>query len=124
VIRVALPGSQLFESGSARLRPGAVNTITNAANELARIYPDQIIGVEGYTDTDPIAGGQWRSNHELSVARAMAVYEVLAARTRLQPGQLFIVGHGPNHPMVSNATPEGKESNRRVELVVYPEKKG
>jgi chemotaxis protein MotB len=124
VIRVALPGSQLFESGSARLRPGAVNLITNAGNELARIYPDQVIGVEGYTDTDAIVGGQWRTNHELSVGRAMAVHEVLTARTRLQPGQLFIVGHGPNHPMVSNATPEGKEANRRVELVVYPEKKG
>jgi flagellar motor protein MotB len=124
VIRIALPGSQLFEPNTARLRPGGLALITSAANELLRIYPNQIIGVEGYTDSDAIAGGQFRTNHELSVARAMAVYDVLITRTRLQQGQLFVVGHGPNHPMASNATAEGKQTNHRVELVVYPEKKG
>jgi len=123
VIRVEMPGASLFESGSARLRPGAVNLISDVAAELIRTYPDQIIGVEGHTDNDPIAGNQWRNNHELSVARAMTVYDVLVNRTRLQGNQLFVVGHGSNHPIVSNATPEGKQRNRRVELVVYPERK-
>ena len=93
-----------------------------AGNELLRTYPDQVIGVEGFTDTDPVSGGQWRNNHELSVARAMAVYEVLIGGARYRPDQVFVVGHGPNHPVVSNATPEGKQRNRRIELVVYPEK--
>jgi chemotaxis protein MotB len=124
VVRVALPGSQLFEPGTARLRPAAVALITQAGNELLRLYPDQIIGVEGYTDIDPVVGGQWRNNHELSVARAMTVYDTIVSRTRVQPTQLFVTGHGANHPVASNATPEGKETNRRVELVVYPEKKG
>jgi flagellar motor protein MotB len=123
VIRIELPGSTLFESGSARLRPGAANLISDVAAELLRTYPDQIIGVEGHTDNDPIAGNQWRNNHELSVARAMTVYDVLANRTRLQGNQLFVVGHGSNHPILSNATPEGKQRNRRVELVIYPERK-
>ncbi len=77
VIRVELPGNRLFEPGTARLRPGGPELIVNAATELMRSYPDQIIGVEGHTDNDPVAGGQWRSNHELSVARAMAVYDVI-----------------------------------------------
>ena len=68
-------------------------------------------------------GGPWRSNHELSNARAMAVYEVLTSSLRLRADQLFVVAHGGNHPVVSNATPEGKQRNRRVELVVYPEKR-
>ncbi len=123
VIRVELPSQSLFETGTARLRPGAVNLITDATAEVIRTYPDQIVGVEGHTDTDPVAGNQWRSNHELSVARAMTVYDVLVNRTRLQGDQLFVVGHGSNHPVVSNATPEGKQRNRRVELVVYPERK-
>ena len=50
----------------------------------------------------------------------MTVYDVLVGRTRLQGNQLFIVGHGANHPIVSNATLEGKRRNRRVELVVIP----
>ena len=123
VIRIELPGNSLFESGSARLRPGAANLITDAAAELVRTYPDQIIGVEGHTDANPIAGNQWRNNHQLSVARAMTVYDVLVGRTRLQGDQLFVVGHGSNHPIHSNATIEGKQRNRRVELVVYPERK-
>ncbi len=97
--------------------------MADVAAELVRTYPDQIVGIEGHTDNDPIVGNQGRNNHELSVARAQAVYDVLVNRTRLQGNQLFIVGHGANHPIVSNATPEGKQRNRRVELVVYPERK-
>ena len=52
----------------------------------------------------------------------MALYDYLATRTRLKPQQLFVVGHGANHPVVSNGTPAGKDRNRRVELVIYPEK--
>ncbi len=121
VIRVELSGAQVFESGDARLRPGAQETIAKIAAELARLYPRQIIGVEGHTDSDPVVGGGWQSNHQLSAARAMAVYDVLATRTALKAKQLFVVGHGANHPVVSNATEAGKQRNRRVELVVYPE---
>jgi flagellar motor protein MotB len=124
VIRVELPGSRLFDSGSARLQPGAAELIASAAARLRAAYPDQILGVEGHTDSDPIAGRQWRDNHELSVHRAMAVYDVLVNRSGFRPDQVFVAGHGPNHPAVSNATPEGKQRNRRVELVVYPEQSG
>jgi chemotaxis protein MotB len=123
VIRIELPGNSLFESGSARLRPGASNLISDVAAEIVRTYPDQLVGIEGHTDNDPVIGSQGRSNHALSVERAMQVYDVLVSRTRLQGDQLFVVGHGANHPIVSNATPEGKQRNRRVELVVYPERK-
>jgi chemotaxis protein MotB len=81
-----------------------------------------MLGVEGHTDSDQVYGGQFRSNHELSVARATAVYDVLTSQARISPAQLFLVGHGANHPVVSNATLAGKDRNRRVELVIYPEK--
>ena len=124
VIRVELPGNRLFDSGGAQLRPGAANMIIEAANELRRNYPDQIIGIEGHTDSDPIVGGQYRNNHELSTARAMTVYNVLTSSTQMRPEQLFVVGHGSNHPVVSNGYTAGKQRNRRVEMVVYPEKRG
>jgi len=123
VVRIELPGHALFEPGSARLRPGAVELITEVAAEIARVYPDQMVGIEGYTDNDPVSGGQFRNNHELSVARAMAIYDVLINRSRLQGDQLFVTGHGPTQPVVSNATAEGKQRNRRIEFVVYPERK-
>jgi len=122
VIRVELPESRLFDHGGAQLRQGAPQFIQMVAAELIRTYPQQIIGVEGHTDTDPVNGGQYRTPHELSVARAVMVYQVLASQMRIPSAQLFVTGHGGNHPVVSNATPQGKQRNRRVELVVYPER--
>jgi len=123
VVRIELPGNNLFEPGTARLRPGAANLICDVAAEIVRTYPDQMVGIEGYTDNDPVSGGQFRTNHELSIVRAMAVYDVLISRSRLQGNQLFVTGHGPAQPVVSNATAEGKQRNRRIEFVVYPERK-
>ncbi len=122
VIRIELPGNQLFEPGGARLLNSASSVIDAVSSEVARVYPNQLVGVEGHTDSDPINNQFWRDNHHLSLGRAMAVYDYLATRSRLKPQQLFVVGHGANHPVVSNGTPAGKERNRRVELVVYPDK--
>jgi flagellar motor protein MotB len=122
VVRIELPGNRLFESGGARLLSTASTVIDAVATEVARVYPNQLIGVEGHTDSDPINNQMWRDNHHLSLGRAMAVYDYLATRSHLKPQQLFVVGHGSNHPVVSNGTAAGKERNRRVELVIYPEK--
>lgn len=123
VIRIELAAYQIFEPGSARLRSGAVSIVRSVAAGVRATYPDQIIGVEGHTDNDPVVGGQWRNNHELSVARSVAVYDILRSQAQFQSEQLFLVGHGANHPIASNGTPEGKRRNRRVELVIYPEKR-
>ena len=122
VIRIELPAGQLFEPGQARLRVGADNLLADAAAELRRNYPEQKIAVEGHTDSDPVFGGQWRNNHKLSMAQAMAVLEELTGRMRLRSEQFFVTAHGSNYPVVSNATPEGKQRNRRVELVIYPQR--
>lgn len=122
VIRIELPSDKLFDPGTAQLRPDAVEMITDAAVEVVRSYPDQMIGVEGHTDSDPARSWQFHGNHQLSATQAMVVQEVLATKTRLRPEQLFVAGHGANCPVVSNASPSGKQRNRRVELVIYPEK--
>ncbi len=123
VIRIELPARLLFETGGARLLPGAANLLCDVAAEIVRTNPDQIVGVEGHTDNDPLGGNQWQGNHELSAARAGTVYDVLVNRTRLERRQLFTVGRGSINPIMSNATPEGKQRNQRVELVIYPERK-
>ncbi len=122
VVRIELPGDRLFVTGSAQLQPAASQMIESVAQEINQVYPGHFVGIEGHTDIDPIRGASWVNNHQLSVARAMAVYDLLTSRTMIKPDQLFVVGHGANHPVVSNATPEGKTRNRRVELVIYPER--
>lgn len=122
VIRIELSADKLFEGTTAQLRPEGAQLLTDAAAELLRSYADQMIGVEGHTDSEPIRGGPWRNNQHVSVARALTVYEMLLSQTRLQAGQLFVVAHGGNHPVVSNATAEGRQRNQRIELVVYPDR--
>ncbi len=121
VVRIELPADKLFNPGTAQIRPDAPTMLDAVAFEVQRTYPNQIIGVEGHTDSDPPPQGVWLSNHQLSIARAGAVFDYLTARTQLRQQQLFLVGHGANHPVVSNASAQGKARNRRVELVVYPE---
>jgi chemotaxis protein MotB len=124
VIRVELPASSLFEPGTVRLRPDAVGLINSVAAELVRTYPDQMIGVEGHTENDPATGPQATISQPFSVNQAAVVYDVLVNQARIPSKQLFLVGHGGNHPVVSNGSPEGRQRNRRVELVIYPERVG
>ena len=122
VVRIELPAAQLFQPGSAQLSAQAGTFVNTVAAELIRVYPDQLIGVEGHTDADTVRSPGIADNQQLSAARALAVYQLLTTQGRIPPSQLFTVGHAGNHPVVSNATPSGKERNNRVELVVYPER--
>ncbi len=123
VVRIELPAAKLFQPGGVTLQPTAASLIDSVVAEVARTYPEQLIGVEGHTDSDGVRGGSPATTQQLSVSRAMAVYQHLTTRGKLQPAQLFVVGHGGNHPVVSNGTPSGRDRNNRVELVIYPEKR-
>jgi flagellar motor protein MotB len=122
VVRIELPGARLFEAGSARLLPEGTRLIDDVTAKVFAAYPEQVIGVEGHTAGDALPTGRWSSQHQLSVGMAMAVYDQVIARNQVDPNRLFLVGHGANHPVVSNATTTGRSRNHRVELVVYPER--
>lgn len=129
LIRIAIPTDRLFQPGSTQLNADAGAIIDNVAAEIARRYPEQVIGIEGHTDSDQgawsAAGGPSLSTgHQVSVSQAGAVYEQIATRGRLRPGQMFVTGYGANFPLYSNADPAGRNANRRIELVVYPDRPG
>ncbi len=124
VVRVELPTDRIFEGATAQFQQAGPLLLENVAGEILRAYPEQVIGIEGHTDSDNMVNGQMINNHQLSTARAAAVFDYLTVRSRIPPQQLFVVGHGANHPVVSNATPAGKARNRRIELVIYPDKVG
>jgi len=121
LVRIELPTDRLFEPGTARLRSDAAAVIDQAADVILNHYSRQVIGVEAHTDNSPLAGSMWRNSHQLTAAQAMSVFEQLSYRHRLLPQQLFVLGHGENYPLSSNATPAGQARNRRVEIVIYPE---
>ena len=121
VVRIELPSDTLFNGKSATINPASMGLIAEVANAIASHYPQQIIGVEAHTDSDPLPGSQWRSNHQLSAAQATAIFDQLVQQHRLPPDQMFVLGHGGNQVIVPNTTPAGKMRNRRVEIVIYPE---
>jgi len=124
VVRLEISADKLFEPGGANLLPAGTALLTQVSDEVERVFPGHFLGIEGHTDTEPLQNASWGSQHQLSVARASAVFDFLTTRTSLRQGQLFLVAHGPNHPVVSNATAAGRARNRRIELVIYPERSG
>ncbi|MGA8937685.1 MAG: OmpA family protein [Acidobacteriaceae bacterium] len=113
---ISLKEAGFFQSGEANLRPGAGATIERIANVLAQ--HGFFLRIEGHSDDQPIHNGQFRSNWQLSTARAMTVLMLLVNESRLDPSKLSLAGYGPYRPVASNATPEGRRLNRRVDLVV------
>jgi chemotaxis protein MotB len=121
VVRIELPSDQIFLPGTAAINPQSSELLSQVAATIGQHYPRQKIGIEAHTDSSPTQGTQWRNSHQLSAAQAMAVFEQLAATDQFTPRQMFVLGHGPNYPVASNATPDGQQRNRRVEVVIYPE---
>ena len=119
VMRLELPADQLFQTGTNQFSPTSQAMLDQVAAAIAQNYSQNIVGVEGHTDTRPLGA---TSNHQLSADQALAVFRVLTSRNRLPVQQLFTVGYGANHPRASNATPAGRQKNRRIELVIYPDK--
>lgn len=120
VIRVALAADQLFYTDSGQLQPTGERLVASVATQLAEAYPGHMLGIEGHTDGAPPVSPHHATSHHLSVAQATAVYDALR-RTGVPAAQLFVIGHGANHPLASNATEAGRQKNRRLEMVVYPE---
>ncbi len=121
VIRIELPGDQLFNYGTAQLKPGAEGLLKTVAADLTQNYPQQLIGIEGHTDGSPMTSPQYPTDQHLAVAQSMAVYDALTRQGGMPTRQLFVVAHGGSHPVVSNGTEAGRARNRRVEVVIYPE---
>lgn len=113
---ISLKELGFFDSGQAELLPGAAEKIEKIAKVLAK--PGLEIRVEGHSDNQPIHNAQFRSNWELSAARAMAVLRLLVDDAGYDPKRLSASGYGEYHPVADNRTPEGRRMNRRVDLVV------
>ena len=105
-----------FDSGEAKLLPGAADTIKHIASVLMEYGLD--MRIEGHSDNVPIHNATFGSNWDLSTARAMAVAMMLLRDTGFDPRRMSVAGYAEYHPTASNETPEGRKANRRVDLVV------
>lgn len=111
----------VFRSGSATILPEGMAVIDKVVEVLAD-SPD-IIRVEGHTDDTPIGEklkAKYPSNWELSAARASAVARYIENKHHVNPKRLESLGFSEYHPVAPNDTPENRQRNRRVEIVLKP----
>jgi len=110
----------LFSSGKDVLRGESVERLEKVARVLNTTVRDLKVGVEGHTDNVPIKHSGWKSNWELSCARALSVVHFLIDDHSIAPTRLAATGYGEFRPVDSNETNEGRARNRRVEIVILP----
>lgn len=111
----------LFDSGKARIRQEAYPILDKVAVVLKENVPQLKVGVEGHTDNEPIRFSGWKSNWELSSGRALSVLHYLVDEQGILPQRVSAIGYGEYRPVASNDNQEGRQLNRRVEIVILPE---
>ncbi len=112
-----MPGSITFATNSADLSANFY-PVLDAVSGTLQEYGETVIEVAGHTDST----GSAAYNQTLSERRAQSVAAYLMSHGIKQP-RLIVVGDGSQHPVASNATPEGRQQNRRVELTIVPVEK-
>ncbi|MGQ0812294.1 MAG: OmpA family protein [Nitrospiraceae bacterium] len=112
----------LFDSGHAKVKPAGVKVLKQMSGILKKVT-DKQIRIEGHTDNVPVGQKireRFPTNWELSTARATSVVRYLIDDGGLNPATLSAIGHADNRPVASNETEEGKTSNRRIEIILFP----
>jgi len=120
-ITVNVSDQVLFDSGRADVKPGGQVALDKIAKVLSKV-DDRRIDIEGHTDNLQITGELARtfpSNWELSAIRATNVVRYLEAKG-VAPKRMAAVGKSQFRPVSTNATPVGRQANRRIEIVLTP----
>ncbi|MFH0839233.1 MAG: OmpA family protein [Candidatus Omnitrophota bacterium] len=111
-----------FDSGKDIIKESGYESLNKVARVLNEKVPDNPVAIEGHTDNEPIKYSNWDSNWELSCHRALAVLHYFIDNCSVAPQRLSANGYGEYKSVAANDTKEGKQQNRRVEIVIIPAK--
>jgi chemotaxis protein MotB len=118
-VYVSMSDKLLFKSGSAAVEEKGIEAIKVLADVLNK-NPDVDILVEGHTDNLPIKTPIYKDNWDLSAARAISIVRILTNEYKTPPPRVTASGRGEFSPKATNATSEGRASNRRTEIILSP----
>jgi chemotaxis protein MotB len=118
-LMISLPQTILFASGDDVINSQAIPMVEEIAGVLGAV-PNRIT-LSGHADSTPIHNRRFRNNWELSAARGLRLLELLSGRYGISESRLTVSSDGANRPKESNETPEGRASNRRVEILILNE---
>ena len=116
MLSVELAEQVFFDSGSATLKP-AGKEVLQKVGEALKGYENKLIRVVGHTDNVPVQKSPFRSNWDLSVARATTVVRFLQ-EAGVPPERMIAAGRGEYDPVAPNDTREGRQKNRRIEIML------
>lgn len=112
---VSLKEAAFFPPAGDTIQQEAFAIIGKIADSALRL-PNKIL-LEGHTDSTPIRNGRFRSNWDLSAARAIAMLNVMADEFAVPRGRMSVSGYAENVPVAGNESAEGRQKNRRVDVV-------
>jgi chemotaxis protein MotB len=112
---VSLKEAAFFPPAGDAIQAEAFPIIGKIADSMLSL-PNKVL-LEGHTDSTPIHNGRFRSNWDLSAARAIAMLNVLADQFEVPRGRMSVSGYAENVPVSGNETAEGRQKNRRVDVV-------
>ncbi len=118
-VYVSLAEQLLFKSGSYKVDPKGERALIQLSEAL-KTSPDINILIEGHTDNVPISSKTIKDNWDLSVLRATSITRILT-RAGVNPGRITAAGRSEYQPVTSNATADGKQKNRRTEIILSPD---
>ncbi len=113
-----LPSGILFPSGSADLSQEGMAALAEISTALEPFKTRRFV-IAGHTDTQPIRGGKFKNNWYLSTARAISVLQFLVD-AGFAAKNLAAAGYGEFDPIAGNDTPQNREQNRRIEIILVP----
>lgn len=119
VVFINLSDKMLYQSGSAKITSRA-NEVLGKIAQIIQSRPDFEVMVEGYTDNVPINTDCVKDNWDLSVLRATSVVRALQDVHNVDPNRLIAAGRGQYNSLASNATAEGRATNRRTRIIILP----
>ena len=115
-VTVQVGNNGLFRTGSTTLSTSGAELLSTISQELSSV--DGKITVLGHTDNVPVgSGGRFANNEELSFARASSTLNFLRTQG-IATDRLFAAGYGADRPIASNNTAEGRQQNRRVDIIL------
>lgn len=116
-IIISIPASSLFEGFAEEIKPDMIPILKDIA-QILKEFPDNDIWVEGHTDNQPIKDSPFYDNLHLSSSRSLRITRFLISDCGIKSSRLYAVSAGEFHPKADNNSPESRNKNRRVDIVV------
>ncbi len=119
VVYISLADNMLFNTGSYQISSRAMSILSKIA-KIIKDYRDYDVLVEGNTDNVPISRPNIRNNWDLSALRASSVVQALQNDFGVDPSRMTAGGRGEYHAVASNENEQGRQLNRRTEIIITP----